>query len=414
MKLRLLQLGLTLVLAACGRSPEAVARAAGLPFAITPIAAFNDPWALAFLPSSGLRIANTALVTEKRGRIWLVDVVSGRKQQVGGVPAVVTSGTDGQGGLLDIALSPTFAADRLVYLTYSQPSANGGSELALARARLGDGPSLQNLAVIWHDPEGGTGGQFGGVIAFAADGKSLFLSSGDRQRFTPAQDPSEPLGKILHLTLAGGPAAGNPWFGRTGAQTVTVTDPPEDTAQARRATGRQVRWPGPNLTPSETWSIGHRNPYGLAFAPDGRLWETEMGPRGGDEINLIERGSNYGWPLVSEGKNYDRVPIPPHSTRPDVVPPKLYWVPSVSPSSLMFYSGKLFPRWKGSAFIGALSGQALVRATIAGDGAAKADLWDMGARIRWVGEGPEGAIYLLEDGAGGRLLRLTPPTQTRR
>jgi glucose/arabinose dehydrogenase len=156
------------------------------------------------------------------------------------------------------------------------------------------------------------------------------------------------------------------------------------------------------------WSSGHRNPYGLAFAPDGRLWETEMGPQGGDELNLIERGANYGWPLVSEGKNYNGVPIAAHSARPDLVAPKLYWVPSVSPTTLMFYSGKLFPQWKGSAFIGALSAQALIRVTIAGDRATKADQWDMGGRIRWVGEGPEGAIYLLEDGPGGRLLRLTP------
>jgi glucose/arabinose dehydrogenase len=329
---------------------------------------------------------------------------------------VVTRGTDGQGGLLDIVLSPTFAADRLVYLTYSEPSANGGSELALARARLSDGPSpaLQSLQVIWHDPEGGSGGQFGAVIAFAPDGKSLFLSSGERQRFTPAQDPSVPLGKILHLTLDGRPAPGNPLAGRTGAATVTVTDPPEDTEAAKVVRGRSFTWPGPNRTPQEIWSSGHRNPYGLAFAPDGRLWETEMGPRGGDELNLIQRGANYGWPLVSEGKNYDGVPIAPHSSRSDVVPPKLYWVPSVSPTSLMFYSGRLFPQWKGSAFIGALSGQALIRVTIGGDQAAKADQWDMGARIRFVGQGPEGAIYLLEDGPGARLLRLTPSSQARR
>src|SRR5206468_1137914 len=152
---------------------------------------------------------------------------------------------------------------------------------------------------------------------------------------------------------------------------------------------------------AETWSRGHRNPYGLAFASGGRLWETEMGPRGGDELNLIVRGGNYGWPQVSEGTNYDGVPIPPHSSRPDVVAPKLFWVPSISPSSVMFYSGKLFPQWKGSAFIGALSGQALIRVTINGDRAAKADQWDMGARIRFVGEGPDGDIYLPEDGDGG-------------
>ena len=196
--------------------------------------------------------------------------------------------------------------------------------------------------------------------------------------------------------------------GRIGAPVVTITDPPRDTEAVKSADGRQFRWPGPNLTPSETWSSGHRNPYGLAFDAQGRLWETEMGPRGGDELNLIMPGRNYGWPLVSEGKNYDGAPIPPHSSRPDVVPPKLSWVPSISPSSLLIYDGKLFPQWKGSGFIGALSGQALIRVTFSGESAQKADRWDMGHRIRWVGEGPDGAIYLLEDGDGARLLRLAP------
>jgi aldose sugar dehydrogenase len=316
-----------------------------------------------------------------------------------------------QGGLLDVALSPTFASDKLVYLTYSEPSANGGSGLALARARLGQdgtGARLSQFQLLWHDPAGGEGGQFGAIIAFAPDGKSLFLSSGERQRFTPAQDPNQPLGKILRLTLDGKPAPGNPMAGRIGAATVSVTDPPRDTEAAKNAKGHQLRWPGPNLTPAETWSTGHRNPYGLAFDAEGRLWATEMGPRGGDELNLILPGRNYGWPLVSEGRNYDGVPIPPHSSRPDLVPPKLSWVPSISPTSLLIYDGKLFPQWKGNGFIGALSGQALIRVTFNGESAAKADQWDMGHRIRWVGEGPDGAIYLLEDGDGARLLRLTP------
>jgi glucose/arabinose dehydrogenase len=190
-----------------------------------------------------------------------------------------------------------------------------------------------------------------------------------------------------------------------------VTDPPGDTEEAKSAAGRNYQWTGDNVTPAEIWSFGHRNPYGLAFDSQGRLWETEMGPRGGDELNLIKPGKNYGWPLVSEGRNYDGVPIPKHSTRPDIEPPKLYWDPVISPTSLMFYSGNLFPQWKGSGFIGSLSQQALVRVTFSGGDAQKADQWDMGARIRWVGQGPEGAIYLLED--GGRLLKLTP-AQARR
>jgi glucose/arabinose dehydrogenase len=407
MSKRCIQAALFLTLASCGSPTSSTAQPAtgsGQPFVTSSVATFDSPWAMDFLPGS-----NTAIVTEKPGRIWLVDLKNGQKRAVAGAPKVVVSD---QGGLLDVKFSPGFTSDNLVYLTYSEPSASGGSGLALARARLGQ-DRLEGLQVLWHDPAGGEGGQFGAIIAFAPDGKSLFLSSGERQRFTPAQDPSQPLGKILHLTLDGKPAPGNPFPSRTGAATVSIIDPPRDTQAANHVTGRQFTWPGPNLTPAETWSSGHRNPYGLAFDAQGRLWETEMGPRGGDELNLILPGKNYGWPLVSEGKNYDGNPIPRSSTRPDLEPPKLSWVPSISPSSLMIYDGRLFPQWKGSGFIGALSGQALIRVTFSGDGAQKADQWDMGKRIRWVGEGPDGAIYVLEDEGGARLLRLTP-AQTRR
>lgn len=364
---------------------------------------------MAFIPGSA-----SAIVTEKPGRLWIVDITTGAKLSVSGAPRIAAGG---QGGLLDVVLSPRFASDNRVYLTYSEPSPNGGSGLALARARLvreGGRARLGGLEVIWRDPDGGRGGQFGAIVRFAPDGNSLFLTSGDRQRFTSAQDPSQPLGKILHLTLDGKPVPGNPWAGRTGADTVAVTDPPEDTRAADRSTARRVAWPGPNPTPAETWTLGHRNPYGLAFDSAGRLWETEMGPRGGDELNLILPGRNYGWPLVSNGDNYDGVPIARHSTRPDLEPPRLWWNPSVSPTSLIIYSGRLFPQWRGDGFIGTLSAQALIRVTFDGDRARKADQWDMGARIRFVGEGPDGALYLLEDGAGARLLKLTPPDQTRR
>src|SRR5690348_5730686 len=424
---RLIPAAAILALAACGASaptnaqePRGSGATAGAigpanmaetnpPFATTQVATFDNPWAFAFLPGT-----NIALVTEKPGRLWLVDVRTGQKQPVAGAPKVVYGD---QGGLLDVVVAPDFARNNEVYLTYSEPSANGGSGLALARATLvrdGSGARLDGLQVIWRDPAGGEGGQFGAIVAFAPDGKSLFLSSGERQRFTPAQDPSQPLGKILHLTLDGKPAAGNPWAGKLGAPVVTITDPPRDTEAAKSTAGRKFTWPGPNLTPAETWSTGHRNPYGLAFDAQGRLWETEMGPRGGDELNLILPGRNYGWPLVSDGKNYDGNPIPPHSSRPDLEAPKLSWNPVISPSSLLIYDGKLFPQWKGSGFIGALSGKALIRVSFNGDNAQKADRWDMGKRIRWVGEGPDGAIYLLEDEAGARLLRLTPPRQARR
>jgi glucose/arabinose dehydrogenase len=414
MRMRGLQFGLLLTVAACGTSaissnqssksgPGETALSTDPPFTASPIAKFDDPWAMTFLPGM-----STALVTEKPGHVWLVDVKSGAKQPVSGAPQTADKA---QGGLLDIALSPTFSTDGLVYLTYSENSASGGRGLALARGKLVRGNAsavLQNLQVIWHDPEGGSGGQFGGIIAFAPDGRSLFLSSGERQRFTPAQDPSQPIGKILHLTLDGKPAPGNPWAGKMGSADVTAIVPPDNTEEAMHATGKRFHWPGPNLTPAETWTLGHRNPYGLAFAPDGRLWETEMGPQGGDELNLILPGKNYGWPLVSEGENYDGVSIPKHSTRPDMMPPKLYWVPSISPTSVLFYTGNLFPQWKGSALIGSLSGQALVRVIINGDQARKAEQWDMGMRIRFVGQGPDGAVYLLEDGSDGRMLRLTP------
>jgi glucose/arabinose dehydrogenase len=219
---------------------------------------------------------------------------------------------------------------------------------------------------------------------------------------------SQPLGKILHLTLDGRPAPDNPWAGKTGDQSVRVSRPPSDTVDAQSEAGKPFAYPGANVTPAEVWSLGHRNPYGLAFAPDGRLWETEMGPQGGDELNLIERGRNYGWPLVSEGENYNGVGIPKPATRPELESAKLFWVPSISPTSLVFYSGKLWPEWKGNAFIGSLSGQALVRATVSGTTAAQADEWNLDMRIRFATEGPDGALYLLEDGSGGRLLKLTP------
>ena len=411
--MRALQFAALLVLAACGSSAQTSSQdkadpgPANLepskpPFTSVEVASFDSPWAMAFLPNRPF-----ALVTEQTGRLWWIDVTTGRKIPVMGVPKVAYGG---QGGLLDVAVSPNYAEHGTIYLTYSEPSPNGGSGLALARGRLlhtDGGTTLDQVQVIWRDPAGGEGGQFGGIIAFAPDGQSLFLTTGDRQRFTPAQYPDQPLGKILHLTLDGKPARGNPWAGKVGASTVSVIDPPSDTEEAKRASGRQVRWPGPNLTPAETWTLGHRNPYGLAFAPDGRLWETEMGPRGGDELNLIIPGKDYGWPLVSEGDNYDGVVIP-HSSRPGIMPPKLYWAPSISPTSLLIYTGNLFPQWKGDGLIGSLSGEALVHVRIRGDRATKLEQWDMGRRIRFVGEGPDGAVYLLEDGSGGRLLRLVP------
>ena len=273
------------------------------PFTMTQVATFNLPWRIAFLPDGRM------LITEKVGPVWLV-TQQGAKTPVANVPAVLAQG---QGGMLGVFVSPHYATDHNVYLTYSEPG-EGGSSLALARARLSIGnntASLEGLQVIWRDGMRGRGGQFGAAIAFSPDGQYLFLTVGDRQRMTPAQDPNQPLGKILRLTLDGKPAPGNPMAGKTGAASVPLIDPPRDTEVAKTApVVSTYTFPGPNLTPAETWTTGHRTPYGLAFAPDGRLWELEHGPRGGDELNLIEPGKNYGWPLVSYATNYNGVPIP--------------------------------------------------------------------------------------------------------
>ena len=372
------------------------------PFNNTRVATFDFPWRIAFLPDGRM------LITEKPGALWLV-TQQGAKTPVSNLPASLYRG---QGGMLGVFTSPHYAKDHSVYLTYAEPH-DGGSSLALARARLKlgkDSASLEDVKVIWRDPEGGEGGQFGAQVAFAPDGKSLFLSSGDRQRFTPAQDPNQPLGKILHLTLDGKPASGNPMAGKTGAASVPVIDPPSDTEAAKTApVVRTYTFPGPNLTPAETWTTGHRTPYGLAFAPDGRLWEVEHGPRGGDELNLIERGKNYGWPLVSYGKNYNGVPIPSPDTRPDLVKPVIYWVPVIAPGNLMFYKGAMFPQWDGSAFVSGLATECLVRITFDGKGGATpADRWDVGFRVRDVEVAPDGALWMIQDSRTGGLYRATP------
>ena len=282
-----------------------------LPFTMTQVATFNLPWRLAFLPDGRL------IVTEKVGPVWLV-TQQGEKMPIENVPAVLSQG---QGGMLGVFVSPHYATDHSIYLTYSEPG-DGGSSLALARARLAIGnntASLEGLQVLWRDMPKGRGGQFGAQIAFSPDNRYLFLTVGDRQRMTPAQDPNQPLGKILRLTLDGKPAPGNPMAGKTGASSVSLINPPRDTELAKTApVVSTYTFDGPNLAPAETWTTGHRTPYGLAFAPDGRLWEVEHGPRGGDELNLIEPGKNYGWPLVSYATNYNRVPIPSPETRPDL------------------------------------------------------------------------------------------------
>ena len=376
---------------------------AGLPFTMTTVSTFELPWRLAFLPDGRM------LITEKVGPIWLVSQ-QGKKMPLGNTPAVYWQG---QNGMLGVYVSPRYATDQSIYLTYVEPGDYGGG-LALARAKLNATATtvrLENYEVLWRQMPKGRGGQEGAQIAFSPDGQYLFLSVGDRQRFSPAQDPNQPEGKILRLTLDGKPAPGNPNFGKTGAATIPLIDPPRDTEAAKTAkVVSNYAFPAENLTPAETWTSGHRTPYGLAFSPTGELWEVEHGPLGGDELNLIEQGKNYGWPLVSYGQNYNGVPIANHDTRPDLTKPVLYWVPVIAPGNLMFYRGtQTFPQWNGSGFIGGLGTMTLNRIIFDGHGGAKtAERWDVGHRIRDVEQGPDGSLWMLEDANPGALIHVTP------
>lgn len=393
-----------------GSPPNLGAKApeASLPFNMTEVAKFNLPWRIAFLPDGRM------LITEKPGPVWLVDQ-SGKKVQLANTPSVAWRG---QGGMLGVYVSPNYRADSSIYLTYSEP---GGAEnanqlaggLVLARAKLitEEGfARLENVQVLWRQMPKGYGGQYGAAVAFAPDGKSLFLTVGDRQRMTVAQDPNQALGKILHLTLDGKPAPGNPGAGKTGAASVPLIAPPRDTVVAKTApVVSTYTFPGGrNLTPSEVWSSGHRTPYGLAFAPDGRLWEVEHGPKGGDELNLIEPTKNYGWPEVCYCTNYNDVPNPSHDTRPEFEKPKLYWNPIIAPGSITFYRGSMFPQWQGSALIGGMASKTLSRVIINGANATAAERWNVDKRIRDVAIGPDGAVWMIEDANPGSLIRVTP------
>ncbi|HJR71737.1 MAG TPA: PQQ-dependent sugar dehydrogenase [Gammaproteobacteria bacterium] len=339
-------------------------------FTTTAVAEFNEPWAMAFLPDGRL------LVTEKRGALKLLTIDSGQVGDVTGVPAVEYQG---QGGFGDVVLHPNFAANGLVYLSYAEAGERGTAGAAVARAKLtlaSTGGALEGLAVVWRqNPKVEGRGHYGHRIAFGPDG-FLYVSSGERQKFTPAQDMQANLGKIVRLNDDGTVPSDNPFADRGGV-----------TAQI--------------------WSLGHRNPLGLAFDAEGRLWNVEMGPQGGDELNLVRRGANYGYPVVSNGDHYGGADIPDHDTRPEFAAPAVWWNPVISPSSLLFYSGSEFPDWRGDAFIGGLSSTALVRIELSATGAREAERFDMNREIRAVEQGPDGALWLLEDGRGGRLLKLT-------
>lgn len=348
----------------CNEVAEVRAGVKGNPFVSKPVADFDMPWAMTFLPDGRI------LVTEKGGRLFIVTQEGRKSAPLSGIPKVADAG---QGGLGDVVLHPDFGSNRYVYLSYSEPGPNGTAGTAVGRGKL-SGNALTGFEVLWRQHPKVTGtGHFSGRIAFAADG-TMFITSGERQKKQPAQDLSTNLGKVIHLTDSGGIPADNPF-----------------------ATAGGVK--------AQLWSWGHRNLLGLAFGPDGRLWETEMGPQGGDEVNLIERGADYGWPAVSNGDDYDDTPIPDHPTRPEFKAPLVYWNPSISPAGLVYYSGDIFPQWKGSLLLGGLSGETLIRVSLDG-GAKKAEQYDMGGRIREVEQGPDGSVWLLED--GGRLAKLQP------
>jgi len=361
--------------AACGQATTQAAPTSGPPFTVHEVAKFSTPWAMAFLPGSGVALSKMALLTEKEGKLWLVDTATGKRRAVAGVPAVHVAG---QGGLGDVVVHPDFAANRRVYLSYVEKGA-GGSGAALGYGTLdAGGTRLTSFKTIWRQsPKVGGNGHFAHRIAFGRDG-TIFLSSGEREKMTPAQDLRNDLGKILHLTAEGSPAEGNPFNDRRAGST------------------RNPR----------IWSYGHRNILGLAFAPDGRLWASEMGPEGGDELNLIVRGRNYGWPVASNGSHYDGRAIPDHRAGDGFESPKVFWSQSISPGGLLIYSGNRFAGWKGDALVPALSGEALIRIDINGERATKANQWPMNARIRAVDQGPDGSVYLIED--RGRLVRLDP------
>lgn len=374
---RIAMTALPLILMACSAenaTGQNAAAPAEKPFATATIADFDSPWAMTFLPDG------RALVTEKAGEMLLFDPKNGTKIPIAGIPTVDSAG---QGGLMDVVLSPGFAQDKMVYFSFSE-SRDGGKGVALAKgvfAQASDGTtSLTDVQVIFRaSPYVEGNGHYSGRIAFSPDGKYLFFTNGERQKFDPAQDPKSTLGKVLRLNPDGTPAAGNPLAAK-------------------------------GFHPA-IWSYGHRNLLGIAFDADGRLWEQEMEPKGGDEVNLIKPGLNYGYPTVSNGSHYDGRDIPDHKPGDGFEAPKVSWNPVISPGGLLYYSGDMFPAWKGSLFIGGLSSKALVRVKLDGENAAKGDQWDMGARIRDVDQGPDGALWVLEDGGDGsqgRLLKLTP------
>lgn len=351
--------------------PNQPGRIPAQPFRIAEFARFDQPWAMTFLPDGRL------LVTEKPGRLRLFDPGTRRIATIAGVPRVAYGG---QGGLGDVVLHPQFASNRLVYLSFAEPGADDTRGAAVVSARLvldaTGGGFLSDMRLVWRQWPKVTGyNHYSHRLAFGRDGR-LWISSGERFKFEPAQDLQSNLGKILRLEADGSVPPDNPFVARGG-----------------RA--------------AQVWTLGHRNVLGLAFDLNGRLWSHEMGPSGGDELNLVQRGTNYGWPVVSEGDHYDGTPIPRHRTRPEFNAPEVAWNPVIAPAGFVIYTGWRFPYFHGHGFIGGLRSRALVRIQFDGTRAREAARYPMERRIREVEQGPEGALWLLEDGPDARLLRLT-------
>ena len=364
--------------AAAQSTPSPQAARGGTPFNLTTYGTFNEPWAAEFAPGT-----DTLFITEKPGTMKFVDTASGRTGSVTGLPRVDYGG---QGGLGDVAFLPSESANevgrRTIYLSWAEAGEGDTRGAVVGKGTLdctaGASCNVEGLNVIWRQTPKVTGrGHYSHRIAFSPDEDYLFVSSGDRQKLDPAQDLGNTLGTIVRLTLDGEPAPGNPFADRG-----SPTD--------------------------EIWSYGHRNTLGLQFDSAGRLWNMEHGPAGGDEINLIEPGTNYGWPIVSDGEHYDGRDIPDHSTRPEFQPPAIGWTPVIAPGDFIFYDGDAFEDWKGNVLLAGLKTEALIRVAMNGTNPVEVARYPMGNRLREVVEGPDGAIWVLEDREGARLIKLTP------
>ncbi|MFM7350315.1 MAG: PQQ-dependent sugar dehydrogenase [Erythrobacter sp.] len=353
------------------------------PFKAAEVATFEEPWALAFAPGTPV-----LFVTEKSGNLKFIDTATGKVGTVSGVPAVDYGG---QGGLGDVAFLPAEASDKLggrtIYLSWAEAGENDTRGAVVGRGRLvcaaPTACAIEGLSVIWRQTPKVTGrGHYSHRIAFAPDGKYLFIASGERQKMQPAQDTSVTLGKIVRLNLDGTPAAGNP-----------LAD------SAKQAEGGVSR---------EIWSWGHRNILGLDWDAQGRLWEVEHGPAGGDELNLVKAGANYGWPERSNGSHYNGDPIPDHEPSDGFAQPAVSWNPVIAPGDLLIYSGSLFPAWKGHALMPGLGSKALVDVAFNGETAREATRYGFEKRLRAIAQGPDGVVWIAEDGKGAKLFKLTP------